>query len=250
MITVKIKGGLGNQLFQYAYGRSKSIQQQTELELDLSWYANPYFDRRYLLSKFNICCETKTDGNNCEEGYWQSESFFKDIKHVITKDFTLKNQLDVPNKKAESLIKNCESPVCVHVRYGKDILIIPEFVKVCKPDYYHKRITHLASKVNNPVFFVFSDNFEWAKSNIGIKHPVHFMNNNDDFNCHLDLYLMSLCKHHIISASTFSWWSAWLSVNKREDGGMVIRPERYYVSGDMNETDLWPSSWEVFNDNR
>ena len=58
MITVKITGGLGNQLFQYAFGRSLSYDLNTELSLDLS-----YFDTEnsksskhsiYALNLFNI----------------------------------------------------------------------------------------------------------------------------------------------------------------------------------------------------
>src|SRR5438128_2342097 len=38
MIIVKLMGGLGNQMFQYAAGRSLSIMNNTEVKLDLSFY--------------------------------------------------------------------------------------------------------------------------------------------------------------------------------------------------------------------
>ena len=37
-IIVKVKGGIGNQLFQYAFGKSLALQYKRELILDKSWY--------------------------------------------------------------------------------------------------------------------------------------------------------------------------------------------------------------------
>jgi hypothetical protein len=34
---------------------------------------------------------------------------------------------------------------------------------------------------------------------------------NDAGSAHEDLRLMSLCRHHIIADSAFSWWGAWLN---------------------------------------
>lgn len=31
-----------------------------------------------------------------------------------------------------------------------------------------------------------------------------------------DMYLISLCKHHIVSNSSFYWWGAWLANNKNK----------------------------------
>jgi hypothetical protein len=58
MIIVKLMGGLGNQMFQYATGRRLAHVRKTELMLDLSWFDNiPSTDtgRIYELSAFRIC---------------------------------------------------------------------------------------------------------------------------------------------------------------------------------------------------
>ena len=52
LIIVKLNGGLGNQLFQYAMGRHLSEINQTELKLDISWYEKGI--RNYELKYFNI----------------------------------------------------------------------------------------------------------------------------------------------------------------------------------------------------
>jgi len=50
MIIIKLQGGLGNQLFQWAFGKSLSIDLNTELYLDLSFLYQdiPGITKRYL----------------------------------------------------------------------------------------------------------------------------------------------------------------------------------------------------------
>lgn len=60
MIMMKIQGGLGNQLFQYALGRHLALKNDAELKLDISWYATQTY-RRYELDRFNIKENIATD---------------------------------------------------------------------------------------------------------------------------------------------------------------------------------------------
>jgi len=53
MIIVKLKGGLGNQLFQYATGRQLSNIYDTEFKIDISFFET-YALHKYSLSPFNI----------------------------------------------------------------------------------------------------------------------------------------------------------------------------------------------------
>jgi len=60
MIITKLKGGLGNQLFQYAFGSVLSKLNNTELKLDIEGYNVPQRKetrRVYSLSNFNIKAE-------------------------------------------------------------------------------------------------------------------------------------------------------------------------------------------------
>jgi len=52
MIIARLKGGLGNQMFIYAFARYLSCKHDTDLKLDISYYDN--YHRRYELHKFNI----------------------------------------------------------------------------------------------------------------------------------------------------------------------------------------------------
>lgn len=53
MIIVQLKGGLGNQMFQYAMGLSLAQLRSTELKLDISYFEN-YEWHSYGLHNFNI----------------------------------------------------------------------------------------------------------------------------------------------------------------------------------------------------
>lgn len=70
MIIVKITGGLGNQLFQYAIGRALSLKLDCELVLDTSFYSQQTL-RKYELDKFNIQARlaTKAEINKAGAGH-------------------------------------------------------------------------------------------------------------------------------------------------------------------------------------
>lgn len=69
MIIVKITGGLGNQLFQYAIGRALTLRLGCELVLDTSFYMQQTL-RKYELNKFNIQARlaTKAEINTAGAG--------------------------------------------------------------------------------------------------------------------------------------------------------------------------------------
>jgi hypothetical protein len=89
------------------------------------------------------------------------------------------------------------------------------------------------------VFFVFSDDIEWAKSNMPLSSGVYYVDCNGPDRGHEDMRLMSLCKHHIIANSSFSWWGAWLSTNP---GKIVFAPKRWF-SAKLQTKDNIPESW-------
>lgn len=64
MIIVKLKGGLGNQLFQYALGRHLALKNQTDLKLDTSFYNDQVgvTPRQYELAVFKIRAKIASSG--------------------------------------------------------------------------------------------------------------------------------------------------------------------------------------------
>ncbi len=93
--------------------------------------------------------------------------------------------------------------------------------------------------VQNPVFFVFSDDLEWTKTNISIPYEVHYMDQNGPDEDYEDLRLMMQCKHFIIANSSFSWWGAWLG---NYEDKIVVCPRLWFNDSDL-KSDIIPESW-------
>lgn len=292
MIIARLKGGLGNQMFIYAFARYLSQNHNTVLKLDLSYYED--YHRKYELFKFNIIenfateeeinslkqfiykdkfiirllkqkifnkqpkkipAETylldsnvafkpkykKLPDNVYLEGLFQSEKFFSEIEEIIRKEFTLKYEIDEENQKIIEWMKKVNS-VSLHIRRGDYITNswANQEIGVCGPDYYKKAVEYIKSKVENPIFFVFSDDLEWVKNNINTDSNFVFVDTNNEQSGEKDLILMSECAHHICANSSFSWWGAWLGKNKNK---IVIAPEKWFKGNFFDCKDLVPENW-------
>ena len=273
MITVRLKGGLGNQMFQYALGRSLSVQNEDSLILDTSYYSpNAVPKRQYDLDIFNIKfdgVENKKNARNIFlrvqsvffkkngieksfdfdptilnlegdiylDGYWQSEKYFKKYENVIREDFTLKNVRDILKEKINE-IQSCNS-VALHIRRGDYVGNSNHPVQDL--EYYRDAIIEISKVTQIDKIFVFSDDIPWCKENIKSDYNVEFFIK-EDYNTtdQEEMILMSKCKHFIIANSSFSWWGAWLSNNPNK---IVVAPERWFFDKDKNTTDLLPIDW-------
>jgi len=262
MIVLKLKGGLGNQLFQYAAAKQISLHYNVPLKLDLSFFdtdSSKHTYRMYELDKFkiNVDIATKSEAlyfnerlisilrlNKISEhnywckrnfikwmnfgyvrGYWQSEKYFQDIKDIIVHEFVFKNQLDSSFDNIKEQIYGTNS-VSIHFRRGDYVsnAKINKHHGTTSLDYYHKAIKHISQDLNNICLFVFSDDIEWVKLNFKTNYPVVYIEKSDNTN-HSDFQLMSLCKHNIIANSTYSWWAAWLNRNPDKK---IVAPVKWF----------------------
>lgn len=206
----------------------------------------PYYQRRYIKERYfhydaNI---SKCKGNLYLEGYWQSEKYFHDVAPVIRDDFTLRERSDPRNEHLAEEICSCEA-ISLHVRRG-DYISNPEtnlYHGTCSRDYYQRAITELGKHIENPYFFIFSDDPEWARSNLNTGFPTNVVDHNGPDMDYEDMKLMSLCKHHIIANSSFSWWGAWLCRNPDK---MVFTPSMWFNKTEVEKDtkDLLPESWQ------
>ena len=173
------------------------------------------------------------------DGYWQSEQYFIEFADKIRTEFTFKLPVSLKNKEISAHISQVNA-VSMHVRRGDYVTNKKNaYIGACSLDYYRAAITKINSMVDKPIFYVFSDDFNWAKNNLILDSKSVFISHNTGKESYNDMRLMSLCKHHIIANSSFSWWGAWLNQNAEK---IVIAP-KYWFAGDMNDIDLVPSNW-------
>lgn len=291
MIIVKLKGGLGNQMFQYAFGKKISLMKNIQVKYDISHFENDVvYHRHYELNHFNIIeniasheevnqfgrFERGLSGlilkfinkalpnyqkgivkepkhgfnplilnvfdNTYFDGYWGNEKYFLDIADVIKKEFTLKEELDDKNLAIKKYIMSVNA-VSVHVRRNDylDVEGAKRLFTVCTREYYENAIQRICAIVDNPHFFIFTQDYDWAEKNFKQNLPITIVKNNEGYK---DLELMKYCKHHIIANSTFSWWGALLNENPDK---IVIAPKVWYKKKSYQKMyekgNLIPKEW-------
>jgi len=179
------------------------------------------------------------EGDLFLKGCWQSPKYFTQIEPKLRQDFTFKAPPVNKNKQIIKQIKK-ENAVSVHIRRGD--YLHHKFNKIlglCSIQYYYASIKYIADKIIDPVFYFFSHDPIWVKQNFQLPYKMVIIDHNQDKN-YEDLRLMTCCKHHIISNSTFGWWGAWLNSNKDK---MVFAPKHWFNSASYTPKDLIPSDW-------
>jgi hypothetical protein len=182
--------------------------------------------------------------NTLIEGYWQSDQYFIQQQEVIREKYTFKPQISDQNRQILTEIINSNS-VSVHIRRGDYAgnSVINSIHGLVDKEYYERSISHVSSKIDNPVYFFFSDDMEWVKSNfrsLAERHMTFFVDHNVGDMAFEDMRLMSNCKHNVIANSSFSWWGAWL--NKNPDK-IVTAPARWFKDLLINTKDVTPHEW-------
>lgn len=167
-------------------------------------------------------------------GYFQSERYFKDYSSVIRSDLAFLESVTSPCCEMADLIKGCQS-VCIHIRMG-DYRQLPAY-SVCDRAYFLRAIAYVKRKMPDAIFFLFSDDPAQASALLSQPEvrviPSHFTDQQS-------LYLGSLCRHHIISNSSFSWWMQYLAYHKDQ---IVIAPQRWM--NDDTPTPQYQAHWTL-----
>jgi len=269
MLVSQLSGGLGNQMFQWALVRSLSHKFGIPYSLDLSFLnrrdlGDSFVYRNYDLDIFEInpdfnvpeinhqfnevsfefssALENFISQNLNENilicGFYQSPKYFNE--ELIRKELVFKNKIenstmDVINLKREILESNS---VMINVRRGD--FLNGDFHGVYGLDYIYSAVETIKSSVENPKFFIFSDDVDWCRENIKLENSLVVSHEFKGPKFSHYLQLMTSCKHFIISNSSFAWWAAWLNVNPDK---IVICPKRWFNRDDINTSDLIPNGW-------
>ena len=288
MLILQVRGGLGNQMFQYAAIRALSIHNKNER---IILYAECFKNdpqRDFSLNHLNLCMDVKIVNKSiiinvyrkifnlikkiikqnvsCEKdviklyklGFFEylgnrnylkipdsavpvkyfssvfiDQMYFEKDKELIKNEFRVKTKPSNCNQEFLNCIGSSHPSVCIHVRRG-DYLQYSNLL-VCDEDYYEKAIIKMSELLENPSFFVFSDDIEYTRKLFKHKPGFRFVDlDNPDYE---ELRLMYSCENFILSNSTYSWWAQFLSENRNH----VISPR--YWDREQKENRLIEKDW-------
>lgn len=266
MIVVRLIGGLGNQLFQYALGRSLAIKRNDRLCLNLEALSPsftigtfpPPTTRDYGLDVFNIAAEIITLEQLQTEranviwtltesgcgffpevlgesqyhrnlgliGWWQSEKYFLEHAETIRNDFQFKADYESPY--ARSLVEEIAQPnsVCIHVR-RTDVLKATNLKGPMELEYYTRAIEAIRERVPDARAFVFSDDINWCKKELSLSIPTTFASSADPDQLHpADDLYLMSLCKHFVIANSTYSW--WAAWLGGYVGKVIVAPRRWY----------------------
>lgn len=278
MLIIKIVGGLGNQMFQYAIGQ-ELLELGYQVKYDISEFKRSSIHNGYELErifgiKLNLATVAETATHNpslinkilrslkLKYGYIRQHDFAYHPKYLKLnphRNFYLDGYWQSEKYFQRSLAKikqqlvfskldfdneqyltiiNNNNSIAIHVRRG-DYVNHPLHGGICDLNYYHQAIKFMKDQVSNPYFIVFSNDITWCKINLKLDNALYITGNNK-INSYKDMQLMSQCKYNIIANSSFSWWGAYLNnyIDK-----IVIAPKIWFNKDSYDTKDLLPSTW-------
>jgi len=276
-IVVRLRGGLGNQMFQYATARSLSLKTGVKLELDSSELGKGG-QRALGLNYFNLPTEICINNSVLSKyirrlsitrtsfreknfgfddrfkllrepvdlaGYFQSEKYFVEHRQDILRDFTLKDEYVENIKGLSEKHIPIDSAISLHVRRGDytDNKNVDLYAQL-GDQYYNDAINLIRQRTSGAhTLCVFTDDVNWVTKNLNLPQDSKIISQYTKNDIE-DLMLMSQCSHHIIANSTFSWWAAWLNPSATK---VVIAPRQWFGAskGTVDMSDLIPATWET-----
>lgn len=263
MIAVNIQGGLGNQLFEYAFAYAKARQLRTTFLLDnlasfvVPKYFNmpskdmlvnkiPYIRRWYRNTVASLKENAYKDWSDCwrdfateniaedncyYDGFFQSKTFFSDYEKKIKDLYTIKRKYRVAFEEKYGSLYAKNKVIAMHVRrtdyltHGKGKRLGADDVSLPK-EYYIRAIQSIGG-CNQYKIIVVGDDIVWAKQNFSDMPNVLFLHND----MIIDFQLLLNADVLICSNGTFAWWAAYLNQKEHK---RIIAP-KYFLGYHVRE---------------
>ena len=253
-LFLKLRGGIGNQLFTYMAGLSLAYQNNLRLVVDTRGIdhfesiqefnlpgkflkSRVYWKIQSLFNSGNVDYERLSShekenvsdyirGNCTLQGFFQTPKYFEVLKNSgVRVDIDLNRvHLLFPNE-FNSLSQ--DNSTLIHIR-GGDFLDHRQSIGILGEIYYEK-VFELIKEMNIGRVHVMTDDIDFAKKILPTEWipSISFIQKNMDIANFEYLSLFAFPSHIIVSNSTFSWWGAQLAKN----GSHVISPETWNRSG-------------------
>lgn len=301
MIIIRMSGGLGNQMFQYAlYLKLVSLGREVCFD-DTTEYTTVTDDGRVrerrpkMLGVFGINVPKvrqedlirMTDSDlrlssrvrrkitgrkskllhdqdfhfdpeflRVEDGYFagcfQSPLYFAGVEEKVRRAFTFPENILDGQERAQAVRQQilepsgegaCRAPYAacdsasIHLRFGDYLDNQKLYGGICTDAYYDAAVRYLTERCRGIRFFVFSNDETRAREWISRREnpdAFRYASVADEDHGYIDLYLMSLCRHHIIANSSFSWWGAYVARQAiaPDDSAITIAPALWVNTDD------------------
>jgi hypothetical protein len=261
--TIEIMGGLGNQLFQIFALISYSINSKKKFYFEdkpitCGMRTKKYWDtpllqnlKKYIKGPVHIerhyeepffhylpIPDLASYANIKLNGYFQSEKYFFENKETIIKMIDLdasqtfiKEKIAGINAEINGGFFNFENTLSLHFRIG-DYAAKQLYHPLTPIEYYEKALDSFClngfADKWNVLYFCEEDDIEHVNEQIHLlqaKFPNLVFIKAPIFDDWEQMLLMSLCHHHIIANSTFSWWGAYFGINKNKK---VYYPSKWF----------------------
>ena len=221
-------------LFFDTFSKKKSFIIEKKTQINYKKFVQPFI---------NID-KTKINNNLYVQGNFENYNYFNKYRSEFCRIFVPKKEVINENSSLINRIKSSNS-VSLHIRRNRFSdqakLITSENFKKSEVftnniiNYINNSIDFINSKVQNPEYFIWSNNHDNIVPLLNkIKVKNYTLVNNDIIN---DFNLFRYCKHFIVGPSSFHWWGAWLNENP---GKICIRPSNINPSNNEN---FWPDDW-------
>lgn len=252
-------GRLGNQLWEVAatYGRARAAETEPRFP---AWDYMDYFAvPPHWFGDMEGCVDVLTLVPHLDpraRAYLQDYALFANVAHEV-------RELLRPSTTAQDILQPIVDAhlaplpkplISVHVRRGDNVTHPPGYHPLRSPEYYNDAAKLLPSGS----VVVFSDDPDWCRENIesalgrdvaffyeGVARPREYADRlayeNAPVLDWIDVQLMALCDHHILSNSSYAWWGAFLS-----DDPSPIYPSNtfgYHVTPYTDASLMFPGTW-------
>ncbi|WP_211942394.1 alpha-1,2-fucosyltransferase [Cylindrospermopsis raciborskii] len=293
--VVLLKGGLGNQMFQYAFARSISLENSSELVID-NWSGFTFdykYHRQYELGTFSIVGrpanltekfpfwfyelkskffprlpkvfqqqfygllinevggeyipeieETKISQNCWLNGYWQSPLYFQKHSDSIARELMPPEPMEKHFFELGKLLRQTES-VALGIRLyeeSKNPGSHSSSGELKSHFEINQAILKLRELCNGAKFFVFCTHRSPLLQELALPENTIFVTHDDGYVGSMEImWLLTQCKHHIFTNSTFYWWGAWLSQKFYIQGSQIV-----FAADNFINSDAIPKHWNLF----
>lgn len=278
MITLLLRGGLGNQLFQYAAARAAADRIGTDLLLDLRYYVHA--DKRGSKAPWitqlvrDVGFRRYHSARDAHGALRRIQRAVLERRRVVREDgLGFDQRLFVPSDGAvlvgefqsplyfashrEQILSSLHVDTCalahlsaavggmidgyigLHVRRG-DYLTTPGFAMQDSLAYYRRAIATARAQLGHLPLLIFTDDQPWCRNQVEFE-GANYPSSLPHSPPYVDMYLMSQCAGLIIANSSFSWWGGYMGPITRP----IFCPPIWTLGLDARNIRVYPPSWTI-----